>query len=90
MNPWATPVILPALLNQIKTAGKWQIKTGSLSIIDQMVVAAPDQMGKAMPIMVPYLADAVWDTKTDVKKAAKATLTKTTALVSNKDVSVVL
>jgi elongation factor 3 len=86
MNPWATPVILPALLNQIKTAGKWQVKTGSLSIIDQMVVAAPDQMGKAMPIMVPYLADAVWDTKTDVKKAAKATLTKTTALVSNKDI----
>lgn len=86
MNPWATPVILPALLHQVKTAGKWQVKTGCLATIDQLVVAAPDQMGKAMPIMVPFLADAVWDTKTDVKKAAKATLTKATALVSNKDI----
>jgi len=86
MNPWATPVILPALLHQVKTAGKWQVKTGCLATIDQMVVAAPDQMGKAMPIMVPFLADAVWDTKSDVKKAAKATLTKATALVSNKDI----
>jgi elongation factor 3 len=86
MNPWATPVLLPALLHQIKTAGKWQIKTGSLEIINQLVVAAPLQTGKAMPMMVPVLADAVWDTKSDVKKAAKATLTKATALVANKDI----
>lgn len=87
MNPWATPVLLPALLHQIKTAGKWQVKTGSLAVIDQLVIAAPLQTGKAMPMLVPVLADAVWDTKSEVKKAAKATLTKTTALVSNKDVS---
>ena len=86
MNPWATPVLLPALLHQIQTAGKWQIKTGSLAIIDQLVVAAPVQTGKAMPMMVPVLADAVWDTKSDVKKAAKSTLTKATALVANKDI----
>ena len=86
MNPWGTPVLLPALLHQVQTAGKWQVKTGCLSIIDQLVIAAPVQTGKAMPIMVPVLADAVWDTKSDVKKAAKSTLTKATALVSNKDI----
>ncbi|KAJ9114949.1 hypothetical protein QFC20_001324 [Naganishia adeliensis] len=86
MNPWATPVILPALLEQVKTAGKWQVKTGCLSIIDDMVKCASEQMAKAMPQIVPVMADAVWDTKSDVKKAAKSTLTKSTALVSNKDV----
>nr|BAK05588.1 predicted protein [Hordeum vulgare subsp. vulgare] len=86
MNPWATFVILPALLHQVKTAGKWQVKTGCLSVIDQMVISAPNQMARAMPDLVPVLAEAVWDTKSDVKKMAKATLTKATALVNNKDV----
>jgi elongation factor 3 len=86
MNPWATAVILPALLEQVKTAGKWQVKTGSLAVIDDMVKSAPEQMAKQMPQIVPVMADAVWDTKSDVKKAAKSTLQKSTALVSNKDV----
>ena len=87
MNPWATAVILPALLNQVKTAGKWQIKAGCLDVLQQLVVSAPEQMALAMPDLIPVLAEAVWDTKADVKKAAKATLQKAVALVENKDVS---
>jgi hypothetical protein len=87
MNPWATNVILPAILNQIKTAGKWQVKTGSLEVLQQLIVSAPAQVATAMPDLVPVLAEAVWDTKSEVKKMAKATLTKACALVDNKDVS---
>ena len=87
MNPWATFVILPALLEQVKTAGKWQVKTGCLDVLQQLIVSAPDQIGRAMPDLIPVLAGAVWDTKADVKKAAKVTLEKATALVQNKDVS---
>ena len=87
MNPWATFVILPALLEQVKTAGKWQIKAGCLDVLKQLVTSAPVQMGQAMRDLVPVLAGAVWDTKADVKKAAKVTLEKATALVENKDVS---
>jgi elongation factor 3 len=86
MNPWATALILPALLHEIKTAGKWQIKTGSLIVLNQLVVSAPIQMARLMPEIVPILADAIWDTKADVKKAARDSLTKATALVSNKDI----
>ncbi|KAJ7184481.1 P-loop containing nucleoside triphosphate hydrolase protein [Mycena filopes] len=86
MNPWATALILPALLHEIKTAGKWQIKTGSLIALNQLVVSAPTQMARLMPEIVPILADAIWDTKADVKKAARDSLTKATALVSNKDI----
>jgi elongation factor 3 len=57
-----------------------------LAVIDDMVKSAPEQMAKQMPQIVPVMADAVWDTKSDVKKAAKSTLQKSTALVSNKDV----
>jgi len=86
MNPWATFVILPALLEQIKTAGKWQIKAGCLDVLQQLITSAPDQMGRATPDLIPVLAGAVWDTKSDVKKAAKVTLEKATALVQNKDI----
>lgn len=85
-NPWATALLLPALLHEIKTAGKWQMKTGSLTILDQIVISSPLQTARLTPEIVPVLADAIWDTKADVKKAARASLTKATALVSNKDI----
>ncbi|KAF8638825.1 hypothetical protein AX17_001883 [Amanita inopinata Kibby_2008] len=86
MNPWAAATILPPILHQIKMAGKWQVKTGALVVLDQLVVSAPSQTAKLMPDIVPVLAEAIWDTKADVKKAARESLTKATALVSNKDI----
>ncbi|EIW85548.1 polyketide synthetase [Coniophora puteana RWD-64-598 SS2] len=86
MNPWATALLLPALLHEIKTAGKWQMKTGSLVVLDQLIASAPVQTARLMPDIVPVLSDSIWDTKADVKKASRETLTKATALVSNKDI----
>lgn len=86
MNPWATALILPALLNEIKNNGKWQVKTGAIVILNQLVQTAPVQTAKLMSDIVPVLADAIWDTKADVKKAARESLTNATALVSNKDI----
>jgi elongation factor 3 len=86
MNPWATKLVLPALLHEIKTAGKWQVKTGSLVVLDQLIASASFQIARATPDIVPVLAEAIWDTKADVKKAARATLEKATALISNKDI----
>jgi elongation factor 3 len=86
MNPWATALLLPALLHEIKTAGKWQIKTGALLILNQLVTSAPVQTARMMPDIVPVLSEVIWDTKADVKKAARDSLTKATALVSNKDI----
>lgn len=57
---WATPIFLPILLEQIKTAGKWQVKTGALVIIDQLVVSAPDQCARMMPDIIPVMVDAIW------------------------------
>jgi elongation factor 3 len=86
MNPWGTAVILPTLLHEIKTAGKWQVKIGALTVLDQLVKSAPLQTARLTPDIVPVLSEAIWDTKADVKKAARESLTKTTALVSNKDI----
>ena len=85
-SPWATTLLLPPLLHQVKTAGKWQVKTGALEILNHVIKTAPAQTARAMPDIVPILAEAIWDTKAEVKKAARDTLTKATALVSNKDI----
>ncbi|KAI8447955.1 hypothetical protein BY996DRAFT_6420350 [Phakopsora pachyrhizi] len=81
MTPWALHLVLPVILNQIVTAGKWQVKTGSLKILDELVVCTANQMAKAMPDI---------DTKADVKKATQASLTKACALVSNKDIKKII
>lgn len=83
-SPWATAMLMPVLLNQIKTAGKWQIKTGCLTALNELVKVAPAQTASLTPEIIPILADAIWDTKADVKKAARDSLKQTTALVSNK------
>jgi elongation factor 3 len=86
ISPWAVGIVLPALLRQTKSAGKWQVKTGSLATINQLITSSPSAMAKLTPDLIPVLAEAIWDTKADVKKAARETLTKSTALISNKDV----
>ncbi|GAA93405.1 uncharacterized protein L969DRAFT_96069 [Mixia osmundae IAM 14324] len=86
MSPWATSLLLPTLLHQLKTAGKWQVKTGCLIILDQLVVSAPGNVAKAMPTIVPVLAEVIHDTKKEVKIAARSSLTTATSLVSNKDI----
>ncbi|GAA5833793.1 hypothetical protein JCM11251_005967 [Rhodosporidiobolus azoricus] len=85
-TPWAVPTFLPILLEQIRTAGKWQVKTGALSILDQLVISAPRQIARLMPEIIPTMTDAIWDTKADVKKAARASLNSMCALVTNKDI----
>lgn len=57
---WATPIFLPILLEQIKTAGKWQVKTGALAVIDQLVISAPEQCANLMPNIIPVMVDAIW------------------------------
>lgn len=86
MNPWATALVLPALLHEIKNAGKWQVKIGALTVLNQLVVSTPAQTARAMPDIVPVLSEAIWDTKAEVKKAARDSLTKATALIANKDI----
>ena len=58
-NPWSTALLLPALLHQIKTAGKWHVKIGALTILDELVTSAPQQTAKLMPAIVPVLSEAI-------------------------------
>lgn len=86
MSPWGVATVLRQLLHQMRTAGKWQVKTGSISILEEMVTANPDRIAAAMPDIIPVMSEVIWDTKTDVQKASRASLTKLCTLISNKDI----
>ena len=86
MSPWAASQMLKVVLAQVRTAGKWQVKTGCIAILEEMVGATPERMAALMPEIIPVMSEVIWDTKTDVQKASRASLTKLCALISNKDI----
>ncbi len=86
MSPWAAPQVLKVLLEQARTAGKWQVKTGCIALLEEMVTACPERMAALMPEIIPVMSEVIWDTKTDVQKASRAALTKLWPLISNKDI----
>ncbi|PWZ01125.1 hypothetical protein BCV70DRAFT_199494 [Testicularia cyperi] len=86
MSPWAAQQMLRVLLEQARSAGKWQVKTGCVALLEEMVTACPERMAALMPEIIPVMTEVIWDTKTDVQKASRAALTKLCALVSNKDI----
>lgn len=86
MSPWAAPQTLKVVLEQARSAGKWQVKTGCISILEEMVTSCPERMAALMPEIIPVMSEVIWDTKTDVQKASRAALTKLCALISNKDI----
>ncbi|SJX64391.1 probable YEF3-translation elongation factor eEF3 [Sporisorium reilianum f. sp. reilianum] len=86
MSPWAASQVLKVVLEQVRTAGKWQVKTGCIAILEEMVTACPERMAALMPEIIPVMTEVIWDTKTDVQKASRAALTKLCVLISNKDI----
>lgn len=86
MSGWACPQVLAVLLHQMKTAGKWQVKTGCVATLEEMVTACPDRIAYSMPDIIPVMSEVMWDTKTDVQKASRASMTKLCSLISNKDI----
>ena len=86
MSTWGVPQVLRALLHQMRTAGKWQVKTGCIRLLEELIQISPEIVARLMTDIIPVMAEVIWDTKSDVQKASRAALEKLCALVSNKDI----
>ncbi|KAK9450415.1 armadillo-type protein [Limtongia smithiae] len=86
INPNAVKFILPILADIVSTTTKWQEKAVALNTIVSVVEVAPGQVSLRMPELIPLLSEAMWDTKADVKKAARHALEKATETIQNKDI----
>ncbi|CAO1624533.1 unnamed protein product [Parajaminaea phylloscopi] len=86
MSGWSVAQNLKVILEQMRSAGKWQVKTGCVTLLETLVTSAPDRIAAHMPDIIPVMAEVIWDTKTDVQKASRGALTTICQLVSNKDI----
>jgi len=85
-NPQAVKAILPPLHNAIITGNKFGEKLLALKCVDRLVSCAPSQLSVRLPDLVPVMSEAMWDTKPEVKKAAKETMERVCSLIQNADI----
>lgn len=78
--------ILPALFSGLERVRKWQTKKVSLDLIAELSTVAPYQVGRCLPDIIPQVTDCMWDTRKEVKIAAKETMTKVCHVVGNGDI----
>merc|ERR1712100_1013641 len=50
----------------------WKTKVGCLKLLGTLAHTAPTQIGQLLPEVVPKVTENMWDTKPEVKQAAKA------------------
>jgi len=86
INPNAVKAALPAIIESIRNAQKWQEKITGLSCVEALVVSAPTQLALRVPDLIPVVSESMWDTKPEVKKMAYDTMGKICSLIVNKDI----
>ncbi|KAF3161569.1 translational elongation factor EF-1 alpha [Orbilia oligospora] len=86
VNPNAIKALLPIIFNSIQNAGKWPEKITALECIDTLTRIAPSQLALRTPDSIPVISEAMWETKPEVKKAARKTIENICTLICNKDI----
>ncbi|KAK5996975.1 Elongation factor 3 [Cladobotryum mycophilum] len=82
----AVKVVLPHLIESIRTAQKWPEKMAALDFIDALVKSAPAQLAYRVPELIPVVSEAMWDTKKEVKERAYKTMEQICQLIVNRDI----
>lgn len=86
INVNAVKSVIPSICHSIETAQKWPEKMTALDCIEALVEAAPTQLAYQVPLLIPTISAAMWDTKPEVKKKAYGTMEKMCKLIENKDI----
>ncbi|KAL6871255.1 ARM repeat-containing protein [Trichoderma novae-zelandiae] len=86
LNGNAVKKALPALMDKIRTAQKWQSKMVALDFIMALVQSAPAQLSYRVPDLIPVISEAMWDTKKDVKDHAYKVMETICQLIVNRDI----
>ncbi|CAG8012071.1 unnamed protein product [Penicillium salamii] len=82
----AVKATITPILDSLANAQKWPEKKCALDCLDQLVDSAKMQLGYQVPTLIPVISEAMWDTKTEIKKAAYSTMEKVCNLIVNKDI----
>ncbi|KAJ5238768.1 Elongation factor 3 [Penicillium chermesinum] len=86
VNGNAVKAITPIIIDSLQNAQKWPEKMAALNCLGILVEAAPAQLSYQVPQLIPVVSEAMWDTKSEIKKAAYSTMEKVCGLIVNKDI----
>ena len=88
VDPNAVKVVLPILAERIgNNASKWSEKRLAIDLLNVLAVTAPTQLPTQLATFYQPLVDAMWDTKKEVQKAARAAMENVCALIDNPDIA---
>jgi len=83
--PWAIRVAQGIIFESIKST-KWQTKMWALAYLGQLADRNPEAYAKTLPLAIPVIAEAMWDTKAQVKSAAAKTMEYSCQACMNRDI----
>jgi elongation factor 3 len=86
INGNAVKAALPAIMESIRNAQKWQEKMAALDFIDILVKTSPAHLSYRVPELIPVVSEAMWDTKKEVKERAYKTMETICQLIVNRDI----
>ncbi|PWN29414.1 hypothetical protein BDZ90DRAFT_108468 [Jaminaea rosea] len=83
----AIPELLDTLYATLSSsASKWQSKVGALKLIGKLADKNQEQIGEQLPTLIPYLTNAMHETKAEISKAAIKAATKVCGVIDNNDI----
>jgi len=85
MNAWATPTVVPMLIEGMGGKAKPAQKEVCLKLISFLAEKAPQATGRCLVELVPAVSDLMWDIKKEVKAAAIEAMTAITKCTGNRD-----
>jgi elongation factor 3 len=86
ITPFAMKSLLPSIFKELPVENKWQIRELALKCLSVLTKVAPQQMGNALPEVVPEVTACMWDTKKQVKASATAAMKSVCDVIGNKDI----
>lgn len=84
-TPNGMKALLPHLLGALSADKAWQGKVAVLNAMISFAKTAPLYVNQALPEVIPEISQCMWDSKSEVQKAAKNALTAVCNTVTNPD-----
>jgi len=86
MTGVSTPEVLKHLFAGAKVENGWEMRAVSLKAIASLGDSAPENLGNALPEVVPEVTDHMTDTKKQVAEAARIAMTAACDVIGNRDI----
>lgn len=86
MNPNAVREVLPQLFTAAAVGSPWQTRALALKVIATFGDNAPEQLGNALPEVVPQVTISMTEPKKEVSQAAFEAMTNACNVIGNRDI----